>query len=117
MPKKPSMIDASTLLATKEKAPLAISGSLQRGQTATETLVDLNFKVPPDFRQRFKRLAFDAQLKNVHNKWADARRQFEEGIKTASSVADTVRAGLEQAFDDLRKALLESKSKLASSGR
>jgi hypothetical protein len=59
------MIDASTLLATKEKAPLAISGSLQRGQTATETLVDLNFKVPPDFRQRFKRLAFDAQLKNV----------------------------------------------------
>lgn len=65
MPKKPSMIDASTLLATKEKAPLAVSGSLQRGQTATETLVDLNFKVPPDFRQRFKRLAFDAQLKNV----------------------------------------------------
>lgn len=58
-----------------------------------------------------------AQLKNVHNKWADARRQFEESIKTASSVADTVRAGLEQAFDDLRKALLESKSKLASSGR
>ena len=59
------MIDASTLLATKEKAPLAVSGSLQRGQTTTETLVDLNFKVPPDFRQRFKRLAFDAQLKNV----------------------------------------------------
>jgi hypothetical protein len=59
------MIDASTLLATKEKQPSAVSGSLQRGQTATETLVDLNFKVPPEFRQRFKRLAFDAQLKNV----------------------------------------------------
>ena len=58
-----------------------------------------------------------AQLKNVHNKWADARQQFEEGIRTASSVADTVRAGLKQAFDDLRKALLESKGKLASSGR
>jgi len=65
MPKKPSIIDASTLLATKEKSSLAVSGSLQRGQTTTETLVDLNFKVPPDFRQKFKRLAFDAQLKNV----------------------------------------------------
>jgi hypothetical protein len=59
------MIDAGTLLATKGKTPLVAQGSLQRGQTATETLVDLNFKVPPEFRQRFKRLAFDAQLKNV----------------------------------------------------
>jgi hypothetical protein len=64
MPKKPSVIDASTLLASKQKAP-AVAGSLQRGQTATNTLVDLNFKVPPDFRDRFKRLAFDAGLKNV----------------------------------------------------
>jgi len=62
---KPTAIDASTLLATKGKASAAVAGSLQRGQTNTETLVDLNFKVPPDFRQRFKRLAFDAQLKNV----------------------------------------------------
>jgi hypothetical protein len=58
-----------------------------------------------------------AQLKNVHSKWAEARRQFEDSINTASSVADTVRAGLEKAFDDLRKALLESKSKLPPSGR
>ena len=58
-----------------------------------------------------------AQLKNLRDKWADAKRQFEESIKTASSVADTVRAGLEKAFDDLRKALLESKNRLASSGR
>lgn len=65
MSKKPSMIDASTLLATKEKKPIAVQGALQRGQTTTETLVDLNFKVPPEFRQRFRRLAFDAQLKNV----------------------------------------------------
>ena len=66
---KPSAIDASTLLATKGLAskgsPSAVSGSLQRGQNATETLVDLNFKVPPEFRQRFKRLALDAQLKNI----------------------------------------------------
>ena len=65
MPKKPLAIDASTVLATKDKAPAAVSGSLQRGQTATETLVDLNFKVPADFRHRFKRLALDARLKNV----------------------------------------------------
>jgi hypothetical protein len=62
---KPATIDAGTLLATKrEKAP-AVSGALQRGQTVTETLVDLNFKVPPDFRDRFKQRAFDARLKNV----------------------------------------------------
>ncbi len=65
MPNKPSAIDANTLLATKEKTPVAVSGSLQRGQTATETLVDLNFKVPPEFRARFKRLAFEAGFKNV----------------------------------------------------
>jgi hypothetical protein len=29
-------------------------------------------------------------------------------------VADTVRTGLEKAYDDLRKALLESKDELAS---
>lgn len=65
MPKKPSAIVASTLLATKGKTPLAVAGSLQRGQHASETLVDLNFKVPPNFRQRFKRLAFEAGYKNV----------------------------------------------------
>lgn len=65
MPKKASAIDASTLLATKGKAVAPVSGALQRGQSNTELLVDLNFKVPPDFRQHFKRLAFDAQLKNV----------------------------------------------------
>ena len=65
MPKKPLAIDASTVLATKEKVPVAVSMSLQRGETTTKTLVDLNFKVPAEFRQRFKRLALDAQLKNI----------------------------------------------------
>ena len=65
MPKKTLAIDASTILATKDKAPAAVSGSLQRGQTATKALVDLNFKVPVEFRLRFKRLALDAQLKNI----------------------------------------------------
>ena len=65
MPKKPLAIDASTVLATKDKVPVAVSMSLQRGETTIKTLVDLNFKVPSEFRQRFKRLALDAQLKNI----------------------------------------------------
>ena len=66
MSKKPSAIDASTILATKEKTPITLSsGALQRGQTVTETLVDLNFKVPADFRHHFKQLALDARLKNI----------------------------------------------------
>jgi chromosome segregation ATPase len=56
-----------------------------------------------------------AQMKKLRDRWADARRQLEENIKTASSAADTVRGGLEKAFDDLRSALLESKNKLTSS--
>lgn len=62
--KKPTAIDAGTVLATKESVVLS-SGTLQRGQTATEKLVDLNFKVPADFRHHFKQLALDARLKNV----------------------------------------------------
>jgi hypothetical protein len=65
MPKKPAAIDAGTLLATKGGKAVAVSGALQRGQTATDTLVDLNFKVPPDFRDRFRRHAFEERLKNV----------------------------------------------------
>jgi hypothetical protein len=53
-----------------------------------------------------------ALMDQLRNRWADARRQFEDTISTASSVADTVRTGLENAFNDVRKALLESKSKL-----
>ena len=53
-----------------------------------------------------------ALMDQLRNRWADARRQFEYTISTASSVADTVRTGLENAFSDVRKALLESKSKL-----
>ena len=65
MSKKPSAIDASTVLATKEKSPGVHSTGAQRGQTVTEPLVDLNFKVPADFRQHFKQLALNARLKNI----------------------------------------------------
>ena len=52
-------------------------------------------------------------MEQLRGRWSDARRQFEEATSTASSVADTVRTGLENAVKDLRKALLESKSKLS----
>ena len=65
MPKKPLAIDASTILATKGSPSPAAADSLQRSQRPSDTLVDLNFKVPADFRKRFKRLAVDADLKNV----------------------------------------------------
>jgi SMC interacting uncharacterized protein involved in chromosome segregation len=53
-----------------------------------------------------------ALMDQLRSRWADARRQFEDTIATASSVADTVRTGLESAFNEVRKALLESRSKL-----
>ena len=52
-------------------------------------------------------------MDQLRSRWADSRRQLEDAAATATSVADTVRAGLENAFKDVRKALLESKSKLA----
>lgn len=52
-------------------------------------------------------------MDRLRDRWADSRRQFEASITTAVGVADTVRTGLEKAVEDLRKALLESKSKLA----
>jgi len=53
-----------------------------------------------------------ALMDQLRNKASDARRQFEDAASMASSVADTVRAGLENAFSEVRKALLESRSKL-----
>ena len=53
-----------------------------------------------------------ALMGQLRTRWADARRQFEDRTSTASSVADTVRSGLENAFKEVRKALLESKNKL-----
>lgn len=52
-------------------------------------------------------------MDQLRSRWADAHRQFEDAAATASSVADTVRSGLEKAVNDLRKALLESKAKLS----
>ena len=51
-------------------------------------------------------------MDQLRGRWADARRQVEGRISMASSAGDTVRSGLEDAFEDLRKALLEARSKL-----
>ncbi|HXP18741.1 MAG TPA: hypothetical protein VN840_03745 [Streptosporangiaceae bacterium] len=53
-----------------------------------------------------------ALMDQLRGRWADARRQLEDATSTASSMADTVRTGLETAFKDVRKALLESRRKL-----
>jgi predicted nucleic acid-binding Zn-ribbon protein len=53
-----------------------------------------------------------ALMGQLRSRWADARRQLEDATATASSVADTVRGGLEKAVEDLHKALLDSKAKL-----
>ena len=65
MPKTPRAVNASTILATKGSPPPVAGASLQRSQRPSDALVDLNFKVPAEFRRRFKRLAVDADLKNV----------------------------------------------------
>lgn len=54
-----------------------------------------------------------ALMDQLRDRWADARRQLEQSVATASSVAETVRTGLEKAVEDVRKALLESRNKLA----
>ena len=65
MPKKPLDLDASTILATKHKSTAVPSTAFQRRKPPRAALVDLNFKVPAEFRMHFKRLALEAQLKNV----------------------------------------------------
>jgi len=55
----------------------------------------------------------NALMAGLRSRWADARKQVEDRASTATSVADTVRTGLENAFAELRKALLETKSKLS----
>ena len=60
---QPYAVSAATILATKGGPLPPPSGVPQRAQRPSETLVDLNFKVP--IRRRFNQLALDADLKNV----------------------------------------------------
>jgi len=52
-------------------------------------------------------------MSRLRSRWADARRQVDDKTSAATSVAETLRTGLENAFTDLRKALLESRNKLS----
>lgn len=52
-------------------------------------------------------------MSQLRDRWTDTKRRYEESITTASSVADTMRTGLDKAIEDLRAALLESKAKLS----
>lgn len=52
-------------------------------------------------------------MSQLRDRWTDTKRRYEESITTASSVADTMRTGLDKAIEDLRAALLQSKAKLS----
>lgn len=47
------------------------------------------------------------------SKWATARVQMESASVTTTEVFDTLRIGLENAYGEIRKALLETKQKVA----
>lgn len=53
-------------------------------------------------------------MDRLRSRWAEARGQFDGAATTAADVGATLRGGLQSAVRDVRQALLESKSKLAS---
>jgi len=55
-----------------------------------------------------------ALMDQLRSRFADARGQLEGATSTASAVAETLRAGLENASREIRKAVLESKSRVSS---
>ncbi len=54
------------------------------------------------------------KLDQLRITWDDARGQITTAGTTATDVAATMRSGLEKAVRDIRKALLDSKSKINS---
>ena len=55
----------------------------------------------------------DALTSELQTRWSKARRQMEDASTTTSSVAETLRTGVENAYKDLRAALLDSRKKLS----
>ncbi len=51
-------------------------------------------------------------VEQLRNAWLDARRQADSATSTASDVADKVRAGLDQAMDEIRSAVTAAKDRL-----
>lgn len=56
---------------------------------------------------------FTALTQELQSRWSKARRQMEDVSATTSEVADTLKAGIESAYNEVRDALLESKKQLA----
>lgn len=51
----------------------------------------------------------------LRSRWAAARVQIETAPATATEVVDRLRLGVENAYDEMRKALLESRDKVSHS--
>lgn len=56
----------------------------------------------------------DGLTDHLRQSWESAKAQLDEATSTASSVVGTVLSGLENAYHDLRQALLDSRSKISS---
>jgi len=52
-------------------------------------------------------------LERFRSTWATARAQMESASSTTTEVVDTLRIGLENAYGEFRKALLETKQKVS----
>lgn len=53
-----------------------------------------------------------ALTEELHTRWSKARRQMEDASATTAGVADTLKSGIESAYNEVRAALLESKKQL-----
>ncbi len=87
MPRERPATDDGGIITTREIGPQAGSGSIRGTQRDQGPLVNLGFKVPREFRRRFKRLAVDADLTNV-----DLLRRAIEGYeRERDNATDTTR--------------------------
>lgn len=53
-------------------------------------------------------------LEKLRETWLDAKTEIEGRAETATTVAETLRIGLESAYHDLRAAVLQARSKVSS---
>jgi hypothetical protein len=54
-------------------------------------------------------------LEALRNRWLDAQKQFNDMSSIATDVADSLRAGFQDAMQDLRDAATDAKSSVTSS--
>jgi len=53
-------------------------------------------------------------MEQLRNRWIEARVQIEDKADIATSVTETLRTGVENAYRELRKALLETRDTISS---